>query len=78
MIQHFVDYTTGEHCQFCVNGSYGDATTQAGCQNCQCNGFGDPDRNYCDPQNGTCFCTNNTMGRNCEKCTPGFSGDPKM
>lgn len=71
------DYTTGEHCEFCVNGSFGNATTLQGCKKCDCHGHGDPSLNYCNQIDGACFCLNNTNGNDCSTCLPGFIGDPK-
>ena len=73
-----LDFTMGESCQYCVNGSYGNATTDEGCQPCKCNGHGDVSKNLCNQKTGQCFCVNNTDGFYCEKCAGGFAYDPKM
>ncbi|XP_078380393.1 multiple epidermal growth factor-like domains protein 8 isoform X1 [Oculina patagonica] len=71
------DHTQGTHCEFCIPGTFGNATTAEGCKPCQCNGHGDPDHDLCDMATGKCFCTDFTMGDNCEKCMPGLVGNPR-
>ena len=71
------DYTQGAHCEFCIPGTFGNATTAEECKPCQCNGHGDPDQHLCDMTTGKCFCTDDTTGDHCEKCMPGLKGDPK-
>lgn len=70
------DYTEGIHCEKCVKGAYGNATTSFGCHECQCNGHGDPEKGFCNPNTGQCYCTDNTSGFNCESCKSGYYGDP--
>ena len=72
-----LENTYGQFCQYCVNGSYGNATTDFGCRTCDCNGNGDEAKNLCDMTTGQCFCLNNTDGMNCEKCRTGFVRDLK-
>ncbi|CAH0556746.1 unnamed protein product [Brassicogethes aeneus] len=72
-----MDYTMGEFCEFCKPGSYGNATTEAGCRKCDCNGHGNKDRGECDIETGVCYCEDNTEGDHCEKCKPNYSGDPR-
>ena len=71
-----LDYTRGNFCESCVPESYGNATTAIGCNPCQCNGHGDPDKGLCDIQNGKCFCIGHTVGDHCENCMPGLAGNP--
>ena len=72
------DYTTGDHCELCVRGSFGDATNKdVGCQPCECNGHGDASRGSCNIRTGECYCLNNTAGYDCSQCAAGFFGDPR-
>ncbi|CAH2319058.1 multiple epidermal growth factor-like domains 8 [Pelobates cultripes] len=71
------DWTEGAHCQECQPGSFGIATQKPGCQECACNKHGKPELGYCDRNTGVCFCTDNTQGEHCEKCAPGYYGDPR-
>ena len=72
------DNTEGEHCEFCKENVWGSAVTQAGCQECSCNGHGDPELGTCERHTGQCFCKDNTRGRHCEQCVEGFYGNPKV
>ncbi|XP_043275705.1 multiple epidermal growth factor-like domains protein 8 isoform X2 [Venturia canescens] len=71
------DWTTGEYCEFCKAGSYGNATTTLGCRKCNCNEHGDKDLEVCDRQTGVCFCRDNTEGDTCQRCKKGYYGDPR-
>uniref|UniRef100_A0A8C5QH50 Multiple EGF like domains 8 n=1 Tax=Leptobrachium leishanense TaxID=445787 RepID=A0A8C5QH50_9ANUR len=71
------DWTEGTHCQDCKPGSFGIATQKPGCQECACNKHAKPELGYCDRDTGICFCTDNTKGEHCDKCTPGYYGDPR-
>lgn len=42
------DYTEGDNCEKCVVGSYGNATSTAGCVSCNCNGHADAEKGHCD------------------------------
>ncbi|XP_035715096.1 multiple epidermal growth factor-like domains protein 8 [Folsomia candida] len=69
------DFTTGENCELCAEGSYGNATlSNVGCIPCNCNGHGDVEVGLCDPIAGHCFCLNNTTGKDCSECGSGFYG----
>lgn len=59
------------------NGSFAYTQEPKGCQKCNCNGHGDPRLGYCNSTTGACFCLNNTMGTNCEKCIEGYYGNPQ-
>ncbi|XP_063223363.1 multiple epidermal growth factor-like domains protein 8 [Bacillus rossius redtenbacheri] len=71
------DWTTGDFCQECRVGSYGNATTSLGCSECNCNGHGDRDLGICDRVTGKCFCQDNTEGEHCSRCKQGHYGDPR-
>ena len=59
-----------------MDGSFGNATSLLGCKSCQCNDHGDPEQNYCEKMNGSCFCKNYTSGTTCSKCIHPFVGEP--
>jgi len=71
------DWTTGQFCEYCKAGSYGNATSLEGCHKCDCNGHGDEQLGICDSNSGKCYCKNYTEGDNCQFCKKGFFGDPK-
>ncbi|EDS32341.1 laminin subunit gamma-3 [Culex quinquefasciatus] len=72
-----MNWTEGLHCERCSPGSFGNATTQLGCQPCDCNGHGNEALGICDSQTGECYCQDNTEGLKCEVCNRNFYGDPK-
>ncbi|XP_075331347.1 basement membrane-specific heparan sulfate proteoglycan core protein isoform X3 [Odontesthes bonariensis] len=65
----------GLSCQECEEGY---TRTSSGlylgtCERCDCNGH----VSSCDPVTGRCLqCLHNTAGSRCERCQPGFYGDP--
>ncbi|XP_054283597.1 multiple epidermal growth factor-like domains protein 8 [Macrosteles quadrilineatus] len=71
------DWTTGDHCQYCKAGSYGNATSPGGCRGCNCNDHGNGALGFCDSITGVCFCQDNTEGPTCNKCKKGYYGDPR-
>lgn len=71
------DWTTGEFCQYCRAGSYGNATSLEGCRGCNCNEHGNAALGVCDSVTGVCFCQDNTEGPTCNKCKKGYYGDPR-
>lgn len=42
------------------------------CIKCDCNGHSES----CNADTGQCFCEHNTTGENCDRCLPGFYGNP--
>ncbi|XP_046676550.1 multiple epidermal growth factor-like domains protein 8 isoform X2 [Homalodisca vitripennis] len=71
------DWTTGEFCQYCKAGSYGNATSPEGCRGCNCNEHGNTALGVCDTVTGVCYCQDNTEGPTCNKCKKGYYGDPR-
>ncbi|KAM6111677.1 LOW QUALITY PROTEIN: multiple epidermal growth factor-like domains protein 8 [Phoenicopterus ruber ruber] len=71
------NWTHGERCQLCRPGSFGDATGPGGCRQCRCHGHGQPERGHCHGATGACFCAPPTEGPHCERCAPGYFGDPR-
>ncbi|XP_058126471.1 multiple epidermal growth factor-like domains protein 8 isoform X2 [Anopheles coustani] len=72
-----LNWTEGEFCERCSPGSYGNATTEAGCQRCDCNGHGNVALGICDGRTGECYCQDYTEGLHCENCNRNFYGEPK-
>lgn len=64
---------TGDHCESCLDGYYGDPTILGSkCEPCPCNG------GPCDRVTGHCVeCLGNTEGWRCERCKQGFWGNPR-
>ncbi|KAM9630106.1 basement membrane-specific heparan sulfate proteoglycan core protein isoform 9-T9 [Morphnus guianensis] len=78
------DHTEGAQCDKCQPGYYGDATrgTPGDCQPCPCHGpHGDTQvtKSCFEDKDGqpTCTaCAPGHSGRLCERCSPGYVGDP--
>ncbi|XP_016158848.1 PREDICTED: basement membrane-specific heparan sulfate proteoglycan core protein [Ficedula albicollis] len=78
------DHTEGPQCDKCQPGYYGDATrgTPGDCQPCPCHGpHGDTQvTKICfedtDGQPTCSACAPGHSGRLCERCSPGYVGDP--
>ncbi|CAB3400218.1 unnamed protein product [Caenorhabditis bovis] len=66
--------TTGQHCEKCAPGYFGDSRNGGICSPCECNGQSD----MCDPATGYCYCrTKGVTGHHCERCESKYSGTPK-
>uniref|UniRef100_A0A8C3KAX5 Laminin subunit gamma 3 n=1 Tax=Calidris pygmaea TaxID=425635 RepID=A0A8C3KAX5_9CHAR len=70
--------TTGEHCEKCQPGFYGDALAPdppGKCAPCDCHPDGSvPGQEGCDPSTGQCRCLPHVTGRACGLCQPGYYG----
>ncbi|XP_068087628.1 laminin subunit alpha-2 isoform X4 [Hyperolius riggenbachi] len=60
---------TGEYCDKCADGYFGDALGARSCQPCKCNVNGSI-ATTCNLQTGQCECRNNVIGRQCDECLP--------
>ncbi|XP_073532163.1 laminin subunit alpha-2 isoform X5 [Phyllobates terribilis] len=60
---------TGEYCNKCAEGYFGDALGPRSCQACNCNINGSVST-VCNLQNGQCECRSNVKGRQCDECLP--------
>ncbi|KAL1006408.1 hypothetical protein UPYG_G00072000 [Umbra pygmaea] len=65
--------TSGDHCERCQDGYYGDAITEKNCQACGCHGNGSFST-VCDLTSGQCTCKPNVVGEKCGQCQVGFHG----
>lgn len=70
------DWTTGENCERCLVGSYGNATGSEGCKKCDCNEHGNVTAGICNITTGECHCQDNTEGWRCERCRRSYYGTP--
>uniref|UniRef100_A0A8C1LBG9 Laminin, alpha 4 n=1 Tax=Cyprinus carpio TaxID=7962 RepID=A0A8C1LBG9_CYPCA len=63
--------TTGDNCERCAPGFYGDAISAKDCRECQCNKCGTAS---CHDRTGICHCKPGVTGRLCDRCEEGYSG----
>ena len=70
-------HTTGNMCESCTDGYYGEPSKGISCQQCICNNNIDLNvTGNCNGKNGQCLkCINNTAGDQCEHCADGYYGD---
>uniref|UniRef100_A0A8C0EF99 Basement membrane-specific heparan sulfate proteoglycan core protein n=1 Tax=Bubo bubo TaxID=30461 RepID=A0A8C0EF99_BUBBB len=61
--------TTGQYCERCAEGYYGDALDARNCQPCHCHINGSFSE-ICDSRTGQCECKANVIGRRCDTCKP--------
>ncbi|XP_053142140.1 laminin subunit alpha-2 isoform X3 [Hemicordylus capensis] len=65
--------TTGQYCEKCADGYFGDALDAKNCQPCRCHmnaSFSDT----CNSKTGQCDCKPNVVGRRCDECKRGTFG----
>ncbi|XP_067402829.1 laminin subunit alpha-2 isoform X2 [Emydura macquarii macquarii] len=62
---------TGQYCERCADGYFGDALDAKNCQSCHCNINGSISE-ICNSQTGQCECKPNVVGRRCNKCKPNY------
>ncbi|XP_070555377.1 laminin subunit alpha-like [Ptychodera flava] len=63
--------TTGDNCEKCAEGYYGDAVVAKECKECECHACG---TNECDSVTGLCYCKLGVTGTRCNRCLPNFYG----
>nr|XP_054772039.1 laminin-like protein epi-1 [Lytechinus pictus] len=72
---------TGQYCDQCVEGYYGNPYQGQACRRCDCSGNTDPNTGLseCDQSSGNCTsCRVETKGRRCEDCNDWFYGDARV
>lgn len=68
---------SGERCDVCKPRTYGFDPI-IGCEECNCNPLGVTGNDLqCSLYNGNCNCKENVIGRQCDKCRPGYSEFPR-
>uniref|UniRef100_A0A8C2HDP3 Laminin, alpha 4 n=1 Tax=Cyprinus carpio TaxID=7962 RepID=A0A8C2HDP3_CYPCA len=63
--------TSGDNCERCAPGFYGDAISAKDCRECQCDKCGTAS---CDDRTGVCHCKPGITGHLCDRCEEGYSG----
>ncbi|XP_060095142.1 laminin subunit alpha-2 isoform X2 [Heteronotia binoei] len=63
--------TTGQYCEKCADGYFGDALDAKNCQPCRCNINGSFSE-ICNMQTGQCDCKPSIVGRRCDECKPNY------
>ncbi|XP_016106182.1 laminin subunit alpha-4 [Sinocyclocheilus grahami] len=63
--------TSGDNCERCALGFYGDAISAKDCRECQCDKCGTAS---CDDRTGVCHCKPGVTGHLCDRCEEGYSG----
>ncbi|KAM6406959.1 laminin subunit alpha-2 isoform 4-T4 [Pluvialis apricaria] len=68
--------TTGQYCERCADGYFGDALHARNCQPCNCHINGSFSE-ICDSRTGQCECKANVIGRRCDVCQPSYFWAPE-
>uniref|UniRef100_A0A672UU06 Laminin subunit alpha-2 n=1 Tax=Strigops habroptila TaxID=2489341 RepID=A0A672UU06_STRHB len=68
--------TTGQYCERCADGYFGDALDARNCQPCHCHINGSFSE-ICDSRTGQCKCKANVIGRRCDVCKPSYFWAPE-
>ena len=63
--------TTGDQCQSCLSGYWGNALADIKCHACECHVNGSLS-SECDLDDGKCSCKPNVLGRQCDQCEDTF------
>ncbi|XP_036926552.1 laminin subunit beta-4 isoform X1 [Sturnira hondurensis] len=78
-------FTTGRNCERCIDGYYGDPSSGQPCHPCPCPDVPSSNRYfahscYQNPWNSDviCNCPQGYAGKQCEECSPGFYGNPRI
>lgn len=62
-----INTATGDQCDRCLNGYYGDAVVAKNCARCACNDCGTVTA-VCNHTTGSCMCKPNVIGESCDSC----------
>ncbi|XP_048452999.1 laminin subunit alpha-2-like [Rhincodon typus] len=64
-----IEGISGQFCDQCAEGFFGDAVVARNCRPCDCHVNGSI-AELCDKQTGQCQCKHNVAGRQCDHCLP--------
>ncbi|XP_078068970.1 laminin subunit alpha-2 isoform X6 [Mustelus asterias] len=67
---HCIEGISGQFCDQCAEGFFGDAVGARNCRSCECHVNGSI-AELCDKQTGQCQCKHNVIGRRCDHCLSG-------
>ncbi|XP_038655724.1 laminin subunit alpha-2 isoform X2 [Scyliorhinus canicula] len=65
-----IEGISGQFCDQCAEGFFGDAVVARNCRSCECHVNGSI-AELCDKQTGQCQCKHNVAGRRCDHCLSG-------